>query len=323
MRLSHRALSLAVAVALAGWAGVRIWSGTKTYKWIPRITAVAFSADGRWLAAAESSGGVALWRLEHWEQVHRTRLADAGAINALAFSPDGRSVAIAARSLEVWSTVHWRLVRRIGPAGAVYGAARFSPDGQTLATVNAAEKIELWNVGSGVRERVLCCMALYGDVSFSPDGTRLAAAGHWPRIWEIQSGREIRRLVPSRDPAFASIAFAPSGRIVVTGSQDGLDRLWDAESGAVLRSATPRQGYIESVEFDPGGRLVAYHVRNGGVWLWDTATLQETELGPATTSNAAFGGLGEWIGAGAPGGTIQIWGSRNPDSGRVLVFPRF
>jgi WD40 repeat protein len=176
----------------------------------------------------------------------------------------------------------------VGPSGAGYGTARFSPDGRALATINVAERIELWDVASGNRIRRLCCVALCGDLAFSPDGSVLASGGHWPRLWNLATGREIRRLVETRDPAFGAIAFSPDGRTLATGSQDGTARLWEAASGRQLRSAAPRQDYVESVAFHPGRALLAYGVRKGPVWLWDTAAGSEEQISPVATSNVSF-----------------------------------
>ena len=219
----------AVLVVVA--AALAIWVSRLGTNRIPRVAAVAFSPDGRWLATGAVDGGIAVWAVGSATPMNLVRLSGGG-INALAFSPDGARLAGAGRSVEVWRSSDWGLERRLGADGAVYGTVRFSPDGRLAATVNSAEQIELWDAATGERRRTICCMALYGDVAFSADGRVLAAAGHWPRLWDVATGREIRRLVETREPTFGAIAFRRDGLVIATGSQDGRVRLWDAATGS-------------------------------------------------------------------------------------------
>jgi WD40 repeat protein len=307
------------AVALLAALAVAVILSFSPHRSAPHLTAVAFSPDGRFLAAGDHQGSIAVWRLPSLQLEARIRLEE-GALNVLSFSPDSRLLAVAGRSLRLWSAASWTPFLNVGPPGAGYGTARFSPDGRALATINVAERIELWDVASGHRTRTLCCAALYGDLAFSPDGAVLAAGGHWPRLWNLAAGREIRRLVETREPAFGAIAFSPDGRILGTGSQDGTARLWEAASGRQLRSAAPRQDYVESVAFHPGGTLLAYSVRRGAIWLWDTAENSERQIAPAATSNISFSPDGRWLAFATPPASIQLWDIPANRPGPALAF---
>jgi len=220
-------------------AAVAVWLSRTPQHRLSRVNCVAFSSDGRLLAAGDYQGNIAVWRTDSFRIVGRICLND-GHLNTLAFSPDGRLLALAGRSLTLWSTADWKETADLGVPGVLYGTARFSPDGRLLTSVNPSEQIQLWDVSTRSCVRTLCCMALYGDVAFSPNGELLAAAGHWPRIWDIKTGREIRRLVETRDPTFGPVDFRPDGKVLATGSQDGKVRLWDVETGSELLSATTR-----------------------------------------------------------------------------------
>jgi WD40 repeat protein len=298
-------------------AALAVWLMLPRQEIIPRVGAVAFSPDGRFLAAGNRQGGIVIWRLDSFHPLSRIRLNEAG-LNALAFSPDARLLAVAGRSLQLWSTANWKEVTELGTAGSVYGTARFSSDGRLLASVNASERIEIWDTLTRKRVQTLCCMALYGDVSFSPDGGVLAAGGHWPCLWDRSTGRRIRRLVETRDPTFGAVLFRPDGRVIATGSQDGKARLWEVATGRELLSTKPRRNYIETVAFHPDGRLLAYGIRDGAVWLWDTAANSERMIAPVTTSNASFSPDGRWLGFGVPGGSVHLWDVMNGRDGPVL-----
>src|SRR5574340_153520 len=192
------------------------------------IRALAFSSEGRFLASGDRNGDIEIRLAASLEVVKRIRL-ESGGLNALAFSPDGRLLAVAGRSLALWGTTGWNQIAELGTA--IYGTVRFSPDGREFGTVNASERIEIWDTGTGKRVQTLCCMALYGDLAFSPDGRMLAAGGHWPSLWDYRAGRRLRRLVETREPTFGPVCFGRGGRVLATGSQDGRARVWDAATG--------------------------------------------------------------------------------------------
>jgi WD40 repeat protein len=149
---------VAATILLLVATGIAIWLARAHPQIVPRVDAMAFSPDGRLLAAGDRQGSIAIWRLDSLTPAKRVHIKDVG-LNALAFSPDSRLLAVAGRSLQLWSTADWKKVANLGAAGGVYGTARFSSDGRALASVNASERIEIWATQTGKRIRTLCCMA--------------------------------------------------------------------------------------------------------------------------------------------------------------------
>jgi WD40 repeat protein len=250
----------------------------------PYIVALAFSPDGRYLVTAEHRGVVEI----RGAMAKRIDLDD-DSVNTIAFSPDGQRLAVAGRAIHILNAPEWSDLPQIGGGRSRYfGTARYTPDSRFLATVNAAEQIELWRTSDGLRVRSMCCMALYGDLAFSPDSRLLASTGHWPAIWTVATGARNFRLVETREPTFGPVAFSPDGSQLATGSQDGKVRLWDPSTGRQTANSVPRPSYVESLAFHPGGALIAYRLRDGAVWLWDTASRTERPIGRGATSNLAF-----------------------------------
>jgi hypothetical protein len=153
---------------------------------------VAFSPDGKLLAAGSADGTVGLWEAATLRPVFRSAPSPT-AVESVAFSPDGKLLASGntGREVRLWAVPGGRLVREVRSPGdrvAYQGSALgFSADGRTLA-VGGWEAIALWEVATG-KER-LRLKGHRGDVrsvAFTPDGRSLVsgAGDHTALIWDL------------------------------------------------------------------------------------------------------------------------------------------
>ncbi|MEU8709100.1 serine/threonine-protein kinase [Streptomyces sp. NPDC048565] len=169
-----------------------------------QATAMAFSPDGKYLATGDSAGGkVSLWSLAEGREILTTILPKAGGTDGIAFSPDGRNVAVGSAFIAptLWNTSTGDTSRTA--ALHAVSAVAFSPDGKTLALGGSEEggtdTVWLWDV----RHRRVTA-TLRGDaeesgavsLSFSPDGKALAfgvqlyspsgeRSGSAVRLWKL------------------------------------------------------------------------------------------------------------------------------------------
>src|SRR5262249_7377061 len=110
-----------------------------------RVTSVAFSPDGQVLATG-SYGGVRLWEVATGRQI--ATLPSHPVVNALAFAPSGRTLAVAsgqAGGLDLWD-LETRTRRAL--EGHVVDIQRlaFAPDGTKIASGDYSGQIRLWDV---------------------------------------------------------------------------------------------------------------------------------------------------------------------------------
>jgi WD40 repeat protein len=204
---------------------VRSWAGRLGY-------GAAFSADGRLLAWGEADGAVRVWDVAARNELRRLQ-GHRDAPNALAFSPDGLTLASTAGSLDtllLWDLATGLEMGRFQGAGAATYCLAFSRDGKTLAVVPSDSRgVYLYELASG---KYRCYLGSHTDmvlaVAFSPDGQTLASAGHDRviRLWDLGTGTERHRLGGHHGPIRA-LAFSADGRRLVSGSLDTTSLVWD------------------------------------------------------------------------------------------------
>jgi WD40 repeat protein len=193
--------------------GLALASGRETMRWHlgDAATAVAVSADGRYLAAGGASGIVCLRRLPGGELL-QCLTAHRGRISGLDFDPAGRRLASASwdGGAAVWTVPALAAVAALDTGGAANQIA-FAPAGDRLAIATSAAPpdprrahrdpralILLWRPVRGpARPRVLVGhTGAVASIAWSGDGSRLVS-GSWDRtvrLWDTRREREVARV---------------------------------------------------------------------------------------------------------------------------------
>jgi WD40 repeat protein len=233
--------------------GIRLWSTdpqtTLLERWFDQgyetlTSAVAFAPDGQTAASAgdvaitgveiEKSNAILLWNIEAVRQQFALG-GHTGAVNALAFSPDGALLASASddTTVRLWNPADGSAIVTLEGHDAPVLALAFSPDGSQLATASSDGMIALWDVTSqelvsAPQESGPAVVAL----AFSPDGTLLASAGgddvsqdYAISIWDLAAGEALVQLAGHTD-VVGGVAFNSSGNTLVSASEDKTVRFW-------------------------------------------------------------------------------------------------
>jgi len=242
------------------------------------VRSVAFSPDGRTLAAARDDKTVKLWDVQSRQELV-TLEGHSDFVSSVAFSPDGRTLASASadKTVKLWDVQSGQVLKTLEGHRSHLWSVAFSPDGRTLASASDDKTVKLWDVQSGRELKTLLGhSASVESVAFSPDG-RLLASGSGDttlKLWDVQSGHELKTL-KGHSASVWSVAFSPDGRTLASAGWDGTVRLWDVHSGQELKTRVATHNtFVNSVAFSPDGRTLASASQDNTVELWDGRSLQ-------------------------------------------------
>ncbi len=240
---------------------------------------VAASPDGRWIATSGFHGETCLWDAGTLQQV-RTIAAFGKLAWTVAFSSDSRTLAVG-----TGGTVRLYAVPDGTPRGSLDGhehlvtSIAFHPTTSLVATSSQDGTIRLWDAEAGASRGVLRIDgARVSEVEFDPQGRRLVgvltdgSVAFWS-VAALADGAQPEARWEGHATALWTLAFDAEGRLLATGSEDGVILIRDAVTGARLLelASAPR---LRSLSFSAGDRYLAAGCWSASSTTWDLVALE-------------------------------------------------
>ena len=192
-------------------------------------TGVALSPDSRRVAAWSMDGDIWIYDADTGRRARTLKGQPKKWGMALAWSPDGKTLAAARSAISLWDVESGKTVKTLEGHQDFVRALTFSPDGRRLASASMDKSVKVWNLSEGKE-----------SLALKPEGFAFYADGEWVTA-------------PIRLPATAA-AFSADGKSLATAGADRIVRVWDAKTGTLKKELKGHRGAVTAVAFFPDGR---------------------------------------------------------------------
>lgn len=222
-------------------------------------------------------------------------------------------------------------------ASAVHALA-FSPDGATLASGGWDKALVLWDTASGEIQRELTLPAAIAGVAYIDSARILAATGKAMLQVDANSGDILASMGGGdRQGEITALALTPSGSRLVTGSRDTTLGLWDIDAAGQpplqgASSAPIHSDVVTAVAAGPDGRTVASSSWDKSVLLWRLGEPEAPAISldcahdSGVTALAFSSGAGEHLVTGSDDRSLKVWavssdGAQAPQDVTATLLP--
>ena len=306
------------------------------------ISSIAFSPNGTSIVTASDDGTARIWQAQSGQTL-RILEGYSGPLLGAIYSPDGSTILTASTGGELifWEAELGLLARilrsdapaqsigpelpiaplqavdqMVGSSGDALLSAHFSPDGERVVGVASSGLAFIWDATTSRLIRTLQGRTIV-SASFSVDGQRLTTAapdGTWS-TWSLLNERPGRSLGGGSE--ISGAAFSPDGRTIATTAYYAAT-LWDATTGALLRTLEGHSAGVVSATFSADGQRIVTASVDGSAIIWEVATgmaLGKLDAHSGSVGSATFSPDGQRIVTTSTDRTAMIW---DATSGRFL-----
>ena len=266
-----------------GDGSVRIWNIDKqevvrSFKaHAGNVWNVKFHPSRNLFATAGDDSWVKLWDLEDFSAKQGWKLDNT--VRAIAFSPDGKTLAAGDRDgeLHIYDIQTYAERNTIKLDGTTILGVDYSTDGKFLVAAGSDKIVRVFDaVTLEERQSFSGHEGPIYSVAFAPNSPLIASVGFksdtW--IWNSETGENVMTIKGAGGDNWG-VGFCGTGRHLLTGGQDGKVNLWDMSNGKKLVTFQGHSAAVHNFAFDPDRKRMASSSRDGTVRVWDTQALRE------------------------------------------------
>lgn len=246
---------------------------------------------------------------------------DSTAAYAVAFSPDGKTLALGTGGLDRTAGVKMldlatgKLLASPPRQRTYVHAVAISPDGKRLASAGGSKRngeIKLWDLADGKDAGQLTGhTSRVTSTAFAHDSQTLATGSidGTARLWDVATAKE-RAVLKGHGDGVGCVAFSADGKLVASASWDRTVKLWDAASGQERATLKGHDEEVLAVALSPDGKTMATGSADWTVRLWDLPAAKERAVltgHQGSVGCLAFSSDGRTLASGSGDETVKLW----------------
>jgi WD40 repeat protein len=275
------------------------------------VDTVAASSDGKHYASGGDDGSTIYWE---GSNPIATRTSDDGPIDAVAFSPNGKLIAVGNQygQVTLWDPAANKDLFSTKANGRIVHIA-FMPDGKSLYTGSWDQTIRIYDAASGKEKAILKGpkYQLYG-LAMSSDGKQLVSCYDSGDIamWSTKTNKLTATYNPvpktSSKGGCHAVAFSADNKTLAAGFDDGTIVFMDAATGKETRRAKAAD-QVNSLAFNSDGKVAA-GTQNEELAIVDGAGAVTTLKGHGRPiTSVTYTPDGKHLVSGSMDMTVRLW----------------
>ncbi len=289
-----------------------------------RVTAVAWSPDGRRIATASYDKKVRIWNATTGSAMLTYR-GHAGRVNALAWSSDSKHIVSASndKTVQVWDSTTGKPIHTYQGHAAPINAVAWSSDNKRIATASDDRTVQVWDMTPG--SRVFTHKghgAAVSALAWSPDSKRIVSGSvdRTVQVWDSAKEMNILTsfLFPNRGHStyhghvgrVNAVTWSRDGKCIASVSNDKTMHVWDTANGKVIFLYRNPSFGINAVAWSPDSRYLAFGGNDKVIQVLDVVTRNIVFTYPGHTgyiTSLTWSPDGRLIASSGVDRTIQVW----------------
>jgi WD40 repeat protein len=270
------------------------------------ITAVAFSPDDQWIVTGSRDRSARVWQLPTG-RLAALLLGHADRVTSVGFDPTSETIVTGSAdgTARIWAATPDQTLTILAHLDGPALDGSFMAGDETIAVAGPGDTTTILDATSGTTVTTLPQENPVVGVAPAGAGNVLAAVGSEALLRAVATGETLRRF--DHGATVVAAAMSPDGSLVATAGEDGVARVFDADTANVELELTAGSGQLTDLDFSPDGSSLATSGTDKIARVWNLQTGEvEHELRGHTddVSSVSF----------SPDGTSIVTASRDHDA---------